>query len=223
MAGICATPIKGTHLRIVKLDECGIPVTGASSLEFVTKGFVQVEMEPEYEDGEEFFERNADGELCVNQRDDPTLKYMSLTIEFCEVDPGLAQYVLDARLLTDGAAVTGTGFALAEGEPTNQFSMEVWQRVAGVGACDPSGQQRFIYNAWPNVGKTRIGTYTINNGRATLQFTAWTEAASAQWGDGPGSTSWLPSGEVVNAGDHWIWNITTTTLPVEQCGSRLLA
>ena len=67
--GVCAAPIKGTHLRIVKLDACGIPVTGASSLVVVTKGFVQVQMDPDYEAGTEFFERNADGDACVNQSD----------------------------------------------------------------------------------------------------------------------------------------------------------
>jgi hypothetical protein len=106
---ICVAPIKGTHIRVVKLDECGVPVTGASSAVFVTKGFVQVAMEPQYEDGEEFFERNADGDACVNQKDSPTLKRMQLTIDFCNVDAEMAAYILNARLLTAGAATTGTG------------------------------------------------------------------------------------------------------------------
>ena len=164
----CATPIKGTHLRIVALDVCGNPVTGSSSLVVVTKGFVQVQMSPDYEDGTEFFERTADGTPCVNQKDDPTLKRYELTIDFCEVNVLGVAFIASARALTLGTPATGTGFAVAEGNATNRFSLEVWQQVAGAGACDPSGQQRFIYNAFPNVGAARFGDYTIENDRSTL-------------------------------------------------------
>lgn len=219
---LCGTPIKGTHLRVVSVDACGVPVTGASALTIVTKGFVQVQMEPQYEDGEEFFEKNADGDACVNQKDKPILKRMQLTVDFCEVDPALTAHVLDARLLTDGAAATGTGFAVQEGAPETRFSMEVWQRVAGSGACDASGAQRYIYHAWPNVGNAQVGSYTVENGRSTLQFISETESASPLWGDGPGATSWLPTGEVADDLDHWLWNITTTPLPTEACGPTTL-
>lgn len=220
---ICAAPIKGSHLRVVAVNDCGVPVTGSGALSIVTKGFVQVQMEPDYEDGEEFVERNADGELCVNQKDRPSLKRFSLTVDWCEVDPVLAAYVMSARLLdTASPAVTGTGWALSEGEAENKFSMEVWQRVAGSGACDASGVQRFIYNAWPHVGNTQVGSYTIENGRSTLQFVGETFAASTQWGNGPGATSWLPTGVNVAATDHWLWNITTVAPPTPACGPGTL-
>lgn len=224
---ICAAPIKGTHIRVVKADSCGVPVTGASSLVITSKGFVQVVMDPQYEDGEEFFERNADGQACVNQKDAPTLKRMQLTIDLCEVDPVMAAYVLSARLLdTTSPATTGTGWALSEGTPINHFSLEVWQRVAGSGACDASGLQRYVYNAWPHVANAQVGSYTVENGRSTLQFVSETFAASTLWGNGPGSgTSWLPTGILGNvaATDHWLWNITTTTPPVEACGPTTLS
>lgn len=214
-----ATPIKGTHYRIVKLDACGNPVTGTGSLVVVSKGFVQVQMEPQYEDGEEFFERTADGTPCVNQKDDPVLKRMQLQIEFCEINTTGVSYLASARELTANAAgVTGMGFAFSEGSPSNRYSLEVWQRVAGSGACDPSGAQRYIYNAWPNVGSSKIGNYNIENGRSTLQVTSETRAASVipgvGWGAGPGTgTHWLPTGEVAQASDHWLWAITTTPPP----------
>lgn len=225
-AGICATPIKGSMLRLVKLDVCGVPVTGTSSIVVVTKGFVQIQMAPQYEDGEEFFERTADGTPCVNQKDDPVLKRMQLTVDFCEVDPIAVAMVSSSRLLDAiSPVVTGTGFAVSEGVPTNRFSMETWQQVAGSGACDASGAQRFIYNAWPNVGAVQFGDYTIENGRSTLQFQAETKAAATQWGRGPGTgTKWLPlnaSGTLTNL-DHWAWNITTTGLPTALCGSSTL-
>jgi hypothetical protein len=225
MVSNCAAPIKGTHLRLVKVDTCGNPVTGTNSLVVVTKGFVQVVQEPQYEDGEEFFERTADGSVCVNQKDDPTLKRMQLTVDWCEVNVSAMAYVLSARELTLGTSpTTGYGFVISEGQPTNRFSMEVWQRVAGSGACDPSGLQRYVYNAWPNIGSVQLGTYTIENGRSTLQFIGQTAGAGTQWGDGPGTgTSWLPVGApVMGSADHWAWNITTNAPPTPACNPTTL-
>ncbi|MDJ1137922.1 hypothetical protein [Streptomyces iconiensis] len=215
----CATPIKGTHLRIVSLDFCGIPVTGASGLVVVSKGFVQVQQEPDYEDGEEFFERTADGTPCVNQKDDPTLKRVQLTTQFCEVNAAGTAYISSARPLLAGG--TTTGFAVAEGNPVNRYSLEVWQQVAGSGACDSGGQQRYIYNAWPNVGASKIGNYTVENARSTLEVASETRAASDRWLASVGA-SWLP-GETVETDEHWLWNITTTPPPSAQCDPTTLA
>lgn len=215
-------------MRIVRVDTCGIPVTGTGSLVVVTKGFVQVQNEPQYEDGEEFFERTADGTPCVNQKDDPVLKRFQLTIDFCEVNTTAFAYIASARELTVNAAgVTGQGFAFAEGQPTNRYSLEVWQKVAGSGACDASGNQRYIYNAWPNLGASKIGSYTIENGRSTFQVMSETQAGSTTavtgWNNGPGSgTSWLPTGESVGAGEHWLWGVTTTAPPSPACNPATL-
>jgi hypothetical protein len=221
MAAICATPIKGTVIRFVMVDVCGVPTTGSSSLVVTSSGFISVEMEPQYEDGEEFFERTADGNACVNQKDDPVLKRMQLTTELCEVDPSLVKYVLSATALLSGTDTIG--FKLSEGKPTNHFSMEVWQRVAGAGACGVGGVPRYIYNAWPNVGSVKMGTYTIENGKSSFKFTSETAVASTLWGDGPGTgTSWLPAGTTMVGTEHWIWNITSVTPPTGTCGPTLL-
>lgn len=225
----CVTPIKGTHYRIVKLDVCGNPVTGTGSMQIVSKGFVQVQMEPQYEDGEEFFERTADGTPCVNQKDDPVLKRMQLTIDFCEINSTGVAYLSSARELTVNAAgVTGSGFAVAEGQPTNRYSLEVWQKVAGSSACDATGAQRYIYNAWPNCGASKFGTYTVENARSTLQVMSETQAGSTSatigWLRGPdGANSWLPTGDTLGAGEHWLWNVTTTAPPTPQCNPSSVA
>jgi hypothetical protein len=215
-------------MRIVKVDACGNPVTGTGSLVVVTKGFVQVQNEPQYEDGEEFFERTADGTPCVNQKDDPVLKRFQLTIDFCEVNTTAFAYITSARELTSGGAgVTGLGMAFAEGQPTNRYSLEVWQKVAGSGACDATGAQRYIYNAWPNLGATQLGSYTIENGRSTFQVKSETQAGSTAatigWLNGPGSsTSWLPAGETLGALEHWLWDVTTTAPPSPACNPTTL-
>lgn len=217
----CVVPIKGTHFRIVALDVCGNPVTGTGGLVATTQSFVSVESAEEYEDGEEFFERTASGAPCVNQKDDPTLKRIVLTIQLCEINTSMAAHILSARELTAGTPATGTGFAVAEGQPTNRFSLEVWQEVAGAGACDASGAQRYIYNAWPNVGAVQKQAYTIELGRSMLEITSETRGAAANWDTLVGS-SWLPAGEFVDTDEHWVWNVTTTPPPAANCDPTTL-
>jgi hypothetical protein len=209
-------------MRIIELDACGVPITGTSGQVSVTKGFIQVNMEPQYEDGVEFFERTADGSPCVNQKDDPTLKRINLTSQFCEVNVSAASLMISARELVSGTPATGTGFALAEGNPTRRYSLEVWQEVAGAGACDASGQQRYIYNAWPNVGATQLGSYMVENGRSTLETTSETRGPSAQWVDLVGS-EYLPAGETIEEDEHWVWNVTTVAPPTIACDPTTLA
>lgn len=220
---VCEAPIKGSHLRVILLDPCGVPVTGTGSRVFVSKSFTQVGSEAQLEDGEEFFVRNADGEACINQQDPPTHKRTQLTIDFCAVDPVLVATVLGGRVLNVGSPlVTGAGFALKRGTPLGHFALEVWQRVAGAGACDPSGVQRFVYNLWPHIGNARVGGYTIGNAASTLQVIADTFAPSPLFGDGPGSSSWLAP-EVVQPDDDWLWDITTTPPPTPYCGPLVLS
>jgi hypothetical protein len=218
----CVTPIKGTHMRIIELDACGVPITGTGGTVIVTKGFVQVNMEPQYEDGTEFFERTADGTACVNQKDDPTLKRMNLTSQFCEINVSGVTLLVSGRELMSGTPTTGTGFAVAEGNPTRRYSLEVWQEVAGAGACDASGAQRYIYNAWPNMGATQVGAYPIENGRSMLEITSESRGASPLWlalvGD-----DYLPVGETIEPDEHWVWNVTTSAPPTIACDPTLLA
>jgi hypothetical protein len=225
MASVGGAAIKGTVIRVIQEDICGNPITGASGAMVVANSFTRVEMAPQYEDGTEFFERTADGLLCVNQKDPPILKRMQLTVDLCSVDPDMTPMVLSARELVSTAPVSGYGFAVMEGASTSHFSLEVWQRVAGQGACNPQGLPQFIYHAWPHVTNVKVNTYTIENAKSVLSFIGETVAASSQWGDGPGSgTSWLQAGAggISGTSDHWLWNITTVTPPVAVLGKQQL-
>lgn len=212
-----AAPIKGRVFRIVKLDSCGNPVTGTGSgMQLVHAAFTQIGQDPQYEDGVEFFERTASGALCVNQKDDPILKRINLTIDFCSINVTGAAYMASAAELTTGSPTTGYGFALSEGASSNRYSLEVWQEVAGSGACSSSGLQQYIYNAWPNVGATKVNNYNIELARSTLELVSETRAvsiASNGWLAKNGSASWLPAGITLAGTEHWLWNITTTAPP----------
>ena len=130
--------------------------------------------------------------------------------------------MISARELPAGTPVSGHGVAVAEGNPTRRYSLEVWQEVAGAGACDATGAQRYIYNAWPNVGATQLGAYLVENGRSTLETTSETRAASPLWLARVGD-DYLPAGETIEDDEHWVWNVTTTAPPTIACNPTTLA
>jgi hypothetical protein len=220
---ICVTPIKGTHYRVTATDACGVPVTGAASKVFVKRGWISVGFAPQFEEGTEFILRGADGQLLVNQKDDAAFKRFLITVTQAEVDPELQAYLMSSRTLDTGAPlVTGTGYTVKSGAWTNRFSLEVWQRISGAGACDPSGVQRYIYHALPNVGAVKVGDDTIENNPTQSIWTAETADPSPLWADGPGTgTSWLTPA-VVQPLEHRMWNITTSPPPTDYCGRAAL-
>jgi hypothetical protein len=210
----CYSPIKGRVLRVTLLDECGVPVTGTGSA-VVVSGFVQVQSSPQYETGDEFLKRDANGDLCINEKDPDILKRFELTVDLCAINPGLvANTISPARLLTYSEAPTGTGFAMAEGAATTHFSLEVWQRVTGSAACDAAGNQQYVYNAWPHLTNGKVGDYNIANEPSTLQLIAESKAVSTRWDLG---LEWLGAGAVSVVPDHWFQNLTTVAPPAASC------
>ena len=223
MADMSAVPIKGRVMRLISLDVCGNPITGASGLQVITKGFIQIQLDPQYEDGEQIRQKLADGSLCVNDDDDDEFTMMQLTVDMCGVCPSVEQIVNGARLLGTGAPVTGTGAAYGEGVISSRFSLEVWQNVTGRGNCDPAtGLPRYVYWSFPNVGHARRGASTIENAGLTMQFIAKTDGVGVLWGDGPGTLGpWAPA---FVEGEHYLWNITTVAPPTipANCGATAI-
>ena len=79
MVAQCVAPIQARVARLIKLDVCGNPVTGAQSAVVVTDGFVSINPSPQYLDGEEHQQRKANGELCVYQKDPSELTRVDIT------------------------------------------------------------------------------------------------------------------------------------------------
>lgn len=220
MVAQCVTPIKGRVMRLIKLDTCGNPVTGASSAMVISKGFISVKAKPDYEDGTEYLQRLADGSFCVNQKDPGQLKRFSLESLWCVMDPDAIVIQTGQRLLSTSG--TGTGVAYNESLQSARYSLEVWQEVTGRNACSATGQQQFVYWAWPNLGNAQLGDWTIE--LASLQFTttAETQPVGSRWGTGTGwGTSWLPG--ALNPDEHAAWNITTNAPPTPSCGATALS
>lgn len=226
MVADCGSAVQGTVLRLVKLNTCGVPVTGASSAVVVTEGYISVVTDPQYEDGDAFRTKKANGLLCINKVGPNSYANANVTVNLCVVDPDANTLITGSRLILSGG-VTGSGNAYGYNNPEAHFSLETWQPIAGRGQCDPvTGLPRYLYWAWPHVWNAKIGSFTIENGPLELSFEAMTDYPSALWGDGPGTgTSWLPGAiDTTDYIDDFLHNITSEPPPTPpaQCGAFLL-
>lgn len=222
MVAQCVTPIQARVARLIKLDVCGNPVTGTGSAVVITDGFISIAPSPQYQDGEEHSQRKANGALCVYQKDPSELTRVDLTINFCVLDPDAMVIITGERLLTTGSA-TGTGVAYGEGQLTARYSLEVWQPVAGKGACDASGNQQFVYWAFFNVGNSKVQDFTFENGPTQFTTASETQAYGPLWLTRSGAATWLGT-NTIQAGEHFLHNITTAAPPAipASCGATLL-
>lgn len=231
MATICATPFKVPALRATRLDECGVPVEGDCST-VVTNGTITVEIAREYEDREDFFKKNGDGVFCVTETDPPLLKWINLTLTFCNVDPYLVNLIAGEEVLLDDATPPNViGFRASENAAANvNVAIEVWTRTTG-GACG-EGETRYGYLLFPWVIEGTISDLTLENGAADFVLTARTTSGSP-WGVGPYTVvesaavatlgDPMPLFDPVAPADHELWLWTTLAPPTNfECGCQPL-
>lgn len=226
MVAYCGPAAQGTVIRVVKLDTCGNPVTGAESAVVVTDGYTGVSPEPQYEDGDTFRTKNAAGRLCGNKVGPNIYVNSNITVNMCVADPDVSAIITGSRLLLTND-VTGSGAAYGYNNPEAHFSLETWQPITGRGRCDPTtGAQRYLYWAWMHVWNAKVGSFNIANEELTLVFEAMTEYPSALWARGPGSGPyWIDDPiDTTDYIDDFLWNITTTPPPdvPAVCGAFLL-
>lgn len=216
---VCGSPIKAQVARFTRVNECGVPIVGALSAQVTSDSFTQIENAPNYETGQRFLLRKANGEPCVNQRDPGFFNWLQQTTTLCTLDPDLLAMVTGEQLITDSDESVGTTYG--EGLLTARFSKEVWQPIAGEGACDETGQQLYVYWAFPNEGDAQIQTFTFQNDAFTLGFQSTTRRASSLWDIGD---PWLADNPAAtwDPGKHFAWAITAEPPPVPACGAVLV-
>lgn len=227
MPAVCYTPIGGHTMRVTKVDACGTVITGGSSCKVVTNGFVRVNRTVEYEDADEFIVKNANGDICVNERTADQIKWLNLEIEFCRVDPDLFNVTTGSPLVMDDSATPqSVGWRTREGViSTVNFALEVWTRISGTSACS-GGTVQYGYALWPWVVQGTVGDLTFENGPISFTVNARTKAGSL-WGVGPYNIRQTITGtpgtpvkliSAINALDHEHIQITNQAPPTTACG-----
>jgi hypothetical protein len=93
-----AASIQGVSIRVTRLDAAGNLLTAAGD-SYTTSAFMRVSFTPEYEEGDEITEKNANGVVCVTYKSPDTLKRITMELAICEPDPELSNLISGGLLL----------------------------------------------------------------------------------------------------------------------------
>lgn len=227
----CFTPWKIPTIRVTQLNSCGVPQTGCTTV--VSNGIISVEMEPEYEERQDFFKKNGDGTFCVEATNPPILKWFNVTITMCNVDPDLvAIAAAEQRVYDDAAVPVAHGWSSDVGAAANSnFALEGWTRLANT-STPCTGGVEYGYGILPWISEGTIQAQTFQNDTVDLVIAGRTNSSSP-WGLGPymvdysdnpvGSTTQIPLLTAIRSTEHRRFFTTRLAPPTAQCGCQTLA
>lgn len=222
MATKCFPIVRGKRLRATRLDECGNPGDyGTPNAQVVTKGFISVALTAVTEAGTEIITKDANGDICVNDRSRDQFKRFDVVAQFCEVNPSLVELMSNAVVEEDwnGDVV---GIRIPEGAALESTGLELWTGVPG-SDCVPGEPTVYGYMLLPFLVPGVVGNITINNGAATFEVRGQTRGAGG-WGVGPYDV--VPTDGVGGAGplavpmgpkEHHLLRTTTIAPPEASC------
>lgn len=167
-----ARSVNGVALRVSRLGTDGLILPGENAI-YTQKSFMSFSWTPEYEEGEEITEKNADGSICYSSQDPSTLKRVTLALSICSPHPELEQLLVGGDVLLDGEEVVG--YAAPEAGTTyndHGIAIEAWSRAMDANG-KPSRDKPFYRWVFPYGNFTRTGEGVMENGLMTHEYEGW--------------------------------------------------
>ena len=187
MAQDNAASISGVAIRLSRLAADGTILAGAKT-SYVTKAFISVTITPEYEDGDEFVQKGADGTTCVTFKAPDTLKRVSLQLAICNPDPELTQLATGGTLLADAGETVGWASPeVGVDANPNGIALEVWSRAITNGR--PAAVNPYWHWVFPYVQLRQSGDRVIENDILATTFEGW-GVGNSGFETGPAAPEW---------------------------------
>ena len=187
MAHDNASSVAGMAIRLTRLQANGSLVTGPSA-SYVTKKFVSLGFTPEYETGDEFTTKAADGSVCATWKAPDTLKRVTLSIALCDPDPEFTEMIAGGTLLTKGGKSIGWKAPLVGADATpNGVAIEVWS-IANVGGRQ-AAENPYWHFVFPYAQMHMAGERAIQNDLMATSFEGWA-VGNPGFTDGPAVPQW---------------------------------
>jgi hypothetical protein len=224
----CYAQVRGSVIRVTKLDSCGVPDPGASAV-VVSKRVSSVTIDEVTDDGTNIRERNFADELCVVDDAYTTIIGYTVDTAFCGVDPGLINLMTSAPTVAD-AAGNIVGFDAKTGIELDNYAyaLEVWSKIAN-SACDPSGHRLWGYTVFPFLKGGRLGGFSFENGAVQFSASGAQTRDGNAWGTGPfdvtrnGAGAPAPLASALATNTHYRNILVNLDPPVASCGAFPLA
>jgi hypothetical protein len=209
----CLPQLFACAMRVSQLDANGLLLVGASS-SYVSGSFTQVQVSPQYEDGDEFKQKNACGTIAYDVKAPPSYVRSDLQITLTTPDPQLMQ-LLGAgpvvNIVADGR-VGGSSPSIGVVGQANQngVSIEVWAK----NYRNNSLASPYPYAWWvfPKVTNLKVGQFNQENG-PNLPVITGEAYENVNWYNGP-ANDWPTANAPTQS---WQW-IPSNTIPTITCG-----
>lgn len=147
MPELAYKPFRGKTIRLTSLVEdcCQLPAEDTTCSIAVFDSFTTVSIEANIEDGDTAFERKANGDICINERDDDVLQDLTVNLTMCNVLPSAVSMLTGWPTVTD-ADGNVVGFDIMEGSSSDQTAVEIFSGVSGLDCGDGA---KYGYNVLP--------------------------------------------------------------------------
>lgn len=176
--------VKGSVIRVTRLDGCGDYIAGDNAVA-VSKRISTISIDEVTEEGTSIRERNFADEICIDEPGYTEQLGFTVDITLCGVDPNLITFMTGQAPVrnADGDVV---GFDVVSGVDldTFGFALEIWSKIAG-NSCDASGNRQHGYTVFPFIKGGRLGGFSFENGAVTFTITGAQTRIGHRWGVGP--------------------------------------
>jgi hypothetical protein len=173
-----AASIQGVSIRVTRLNADGsLANVAAAGNSYVTSGFMRLSFTPEYEEGDEITEKNANGVVCVTYKSPDTLKRITMELALCEPDAELTNLIGGGLLLSKNLGTYATpnrksvGWAApAVGDDPAGFgvAIECWSHAIKDGK--KSSTLPYFHWVFPYAKLRQSGDRVIENGMLATTF-----------------------------------------------------
>lgn len=180
----CFAQVRGSVIRVTRLDECGVPLVGMVSTA-VSKRISTITIDKVAEDGSDIREKNFSDELCIVDDGYESLIGYSADVMLCGVDPDLIS-IFTGQPVVKNAAGDTVGFDSETGIDLDGFgfALEMWTKIAG-GACNAQGARPWGYTVMPFLKGGTLGGFSVENAAIQFQIMGARTRDGNSWGAGP--------------------------------------
>ena len=167
-----ASSVSGVAIRATRLTPSGAPAQGPTA-SYVSSKFVSLSFTPEYESGDEFTQKAADGTVCASFKAPDTLKRVTMSIAICEPDPEFTEILAGGTLLKDdeGNTVGYSAPTIGQDATPNGVAIEVWSKAIQGGK--KAAANGFFHWIFPYTQMHQSGDRVIENGLLATNFEGW--------------------------------------------------
>lgn len=195
----CPKSIKACAIRVTRQDTNDVvldPLTPNSRV--LSSGFMELNMSPDVESGEEITTKNGNGEICIRNKDCDRLKGFMVELKLCGIPLPMIEMLINATLLTDGDGnFLGAAMRNSLDDPcTESKLLELWSQNAGDScAIDGVNSSQYLHWVFPLTKNWELsGGLNFTVGALELTLSGYAQNNPCFVASFPGDTfpSWVP-------------------------------